>query len=189
LVLDWSGGPLASGPVLPDLRAGGGMTVSLRFRGSLPSLGEQRTLVSAFSEVTAALGEEPTTSTITKGWSITVDPDGELELFVTDGFGTSLRHRTGIAASSDVWDGDDHVVTFVVDGGPKVVSVAVDERLDDGGSSPQGWAFFPKDLGEVGGSELQLAPSFGGALSRVLFYDRALLTTEAIGIARALRNG
>lgn len=189
LALDWSGGSQHSGPVLPDLRAGGGATVSLRFRGSLASLGLQRTLVSAFSEVTAALGEEPTTSTITKGWSITVDPDGELELFITDGFGTSLRHRTGIAVASDVWDGDDHVVTFVLDGGPKVVSVVVDERLDDGGASPQGWAFFPKDLGEVGGSELLLAPAFGGALSRVLLYDRALLTTEAIGIARALRNG
>ncbi len=187
LAFDWTGGAPASGPVLPDLRAGGGVTVSVCFSGLLASMGEHRTLMSAFSEVTAALGEEPTSSTITKGWSIAVADDGELELFVTDGFGVSLRHRTGIAVESGVWDGRHHVVTFVLDGGPKVVSVVVDERLDDGGAQPQGWAFFPKNLGEVGGSERLLVPDFGGELSRVLLYDRALLTTEAVGLSRALR--
>ncbi len=187
LAFDWTGGAPASAPVLPDLRAGGGVSVSVCFSGLLASMGEHRTLMSAFSDVTAALGEEPTSSTITKGWSITVADDGELELFVTDGFGVLLRHRTGIAVESGVWDGRHHVVTFVLDGGPKVVSVVVDERLDDGGAQPQGWAFFPKNLGEVGGSELLLAPDFGGELWRVLLYDRALFTTEAVGLSRALR--
>ncbi len=66
--------------------------------------------------------------------------------------------------------------------------MVVDERLDDGGEQPQGWAFVSHDLGEVGGSELTVAPDVGGSVRRFLLWDRALLTTEAIAAARALRE-
>lgn len=185
-ILDLPGEPAAlRGPVLPDLRAGGGFTATLHFRSRVAQ--SSRALVVAFSTVTAALGEEPTTATITKGWSVTVTECGELELFVTDGFGTSLTHTTH--AGGSLCDGNEHVVSFIVDGGPKVVSVVVDERLDDGGDvAAQGWAFFPRDLGEVGGAELRIAPDFGGTLHRLVLHDRALLTTEAIAQCRALRH-
>ena len=140
-------------------------------------------LVRAFSTVTAALGEEPTTATITKGYSVSVTDDGELELFVTDGFGVELRHVTTCAAG--VWDVEPHTIGFVVDGGPKVVSVIVDELLDDGGdTAPQGWAFFPPALGEVGGSELDIDPDGAGVLQSFAVYDRPLLTTEVIAASR-----
>lgn len=170
-------------PVLADLRARGGVTVVVRVAGARAAA-RGRCLVHAFSTVTAALGEEPTSATVTKGYSVTVRDDGELELFVTDGFGTELRHSTRIAVSSDVWDGGEHLVGFVLDGGPKVVSVVVDERLDDGGSDPQGWAFFPAALGEVGGSELVVEPDASGVLRELRVYDRALLTSELVAASR-----
>jgi hypothetical protein len=167
-------------PVLIDLRTGGGFTLMVVV-GGYP---DGSTLVSALSSVTAALGEEPTDRRITKGYTIRFTPEGEVELMVTDGFGRTLSHQTRIA--SRIWDGNEHVVAFVVDGGPKVVSVVVDERLDDGGDHPQGWAFFPSGLGEVGGSDVEFAA--GSGLRRFLVYDRALLTTEAIAAGRELRH-
>lgn len=183
LVLDVApaGEPMAvRGPVLADLRAGGGFSITVQVRGAAAP-GD--VLASAFSTVTAALGEEPTAVTITKGWALTVTADREIELMVTDGFGSELRHAT-TTASTVVWDGGDHVVSFAVDGGPKVVSVVVDERLDDGGSRvAQGWAFVPATLGEVGGAEVLI---HGGTVQRLIVHDRALLTTEAIAAARAM---
>jgi hypothetical protein len=120
---------------------------------------------------------------------VTVADDGELELFVTDGFGIELRHSTRIAMATGVWDGGEHLVGFVLDGGPKVVTAVVDERLDDGGSEPQGWAFFPAGLGEVGGSELVVDPDATGALREFRMYDRALLTTELVAASRIAAEG
>ena len=191
-VVDWSGeidGDAAlRTAVLPDLRSGGGFTITMCLSGQLRSALDHRVLLSAFSNVTAALGEEPTSQRITKGYQVSVADDGEIELFITDGFGAQLRHATRVAVAAGIWDGGNHTVSFIVDGGPKVVSVVVDERLDDGGEQPQGWAFHPRELGEIGGSELLVAPDFGGDLARVLIYDRPLLTTEAIALSRSLRT-
>lgn len=177
-----------SAPVLADLRARGGVTIVVRVAGTLETV-RGTCLVRAFSTVTAALGEEPTSATVTKGYSVTVTDDGELELLVTDGFGIELRHTTRIAMATGVWDGGEHLVGFVLDGGPKVVTDVVDERLDDGGSEPQGWAFFPAALGEVGGSELVVDPDATGALRELRIYDRALLTTELVAASRVTAEG
>lgn len=167
-------------PVLPDLRAGGGFTVTVHLEGHRPT---DPVLGGSWSDVTAALGEEPTDVRIRKGYEVRVTDDGQLELLVDDGFGTSFRHRTTVAGHL-LWDGGRHTVAFVVDGGPKVVSVVVDERLDDGGDeAPQGWAFVPATLGEIGGAELTVRP----AARRWLVHHRALLTSECIAMARALR--
>ena len=171
-------------PVLADLRAGGGFTMVVLIEGDTHHGASRQVLVSALSNVTAALGEEPTDRRITKGYEIAVAADGEVELFVTDGFDQTFRHATTIG-SDGVNDGSRHVVAFVVDGGPKVVSVVVDEHLDDGGEHlPQGWAFVPPGLGEIGGSRAQLHA--GGRLVRYALFDRALLTSEAISAARSM---
>ncbi|MDH4116015.1 MAG: glycoside hydrolase [Acidimicrobiia bacterium] len=168
------------GPVLVDPRTGGGFTLLVVVGGHRGA----KTLVSALSSVTSALGEEPTDRRITKGYTIAITAEGELELMVTNGFGATLEHTTRTA--SGIWDGNEHTVAFIVDGGPKVVSVVVDEWLDDGGEHPQGWAFFPPEIGEVGGSDVTFP--LGSGLSRFLVYDRPLLTTEAIATGRALRK-
>lgn len=191
LALDWRAGRPhpGTGPVLADLRAGGGTTLTVAFRAGHAEVAAGGVLVEAFSNVTAALGEEPTDRRIDKGYRISVTDDGELELFVTDGFGATLCHRTSIAVAAGCWDGGLHTVSFVLDGAAKVCSAVVDERLDDGGSlQPQGWQFIDRELGEVGGADLRLVPSFGGVLERFIVHDRALLTSEAIAASRSLRG-
>ena len=174
-------------PVLPDLRTGGGFTLMVQFRGACEAVLRRSTMVEALTTVTAALGEQATDRTITKGYKISVTPAGEIELMLTDGFEIAFSFATHTGVNSGIRDGSDHVVTLIVDGGPRVASVVVDERLDDGGeTAAQGWAFHPRGLGEIGGSSVRLAPEFGGTLSRFVVYDRALLTTEAIAAARAL---
>ena len=174
-------------PVLPDLRSGGGFTLMVQFRGARQAVLRRSTMEEALTTVTAALGEQATDRTITKGYKISVTPASEIELMLTDGFEIAFGFATHTGVNSGIWDGRDHVVTFIVDGGPRVASVVVDERLDDGGeTAAQGWAFHPRGLGEIGGSSVRLAPEFGGTLSRFVMYDRALLTTEAIAAARAL---
>jgi hypothetical protein len=171
-------------PVLADLRAGGGFTMIVQIAAGAPDDAAREVLVSALSTVTAALGEEPTERRITKGYEIAITAAGEVELFVTDGFDRTFRHVTTIGTDG-VDDGAMHIVSFVVDGGPKVVSVVVDGHLDDGGDqAPQGWAFVPPGLGEIGGSRVRFRPA--GRLMRFSLFERALLTSEAIGAARSL---
>ena len=54
---------------------------------------------------------------------------------LTDGFEIAFSFATHTGVNSGIWDGRGHVVTFIVDGGPRVASVVVDERLDDGGET------------------------------------------------------
>jgi hypothetical protein len=188
LVVDWSpGSAITASPVLPDLRAGGGFTISITLSATRDQLRRPVTIASAYSNVTAALGEEPTDRRITKGYELGVNEDGEIELVVTDGFEISFHHAT-CSAAGRIWDGHRHTISFTLDGGPRVATVVVDERLDDGGDSPQGWAFHPAGLGEIGGSELSVDPEFGGTLHRLLVFERPLLTSEAIAAGRALRG-
>jgi hypothetical protein len=186
LVISWSpGDAIDAAPVLPDLRAGGGFTISVTLSATPDAVHRPATIVSAYSNVTAALGEEPTDRRITKGYELSVRRDGEVELVVTDGFDVSFRHATSTAAGR-IWDRRPHTISFTLDGGPKVATTVVDEQLDDGGDGLQGWAFHPVGLGEVGGSELTVDPEFGGTLHRLLVFDRPLLTSEAIAIGRSL---
>lgn len=76
-------------------------------------------------------------------------------------------------------------VAFVVDGGPKVISVVVDGILCDGGlQGSAGWSFFGMDLADVTGS-LQATVGQVAKLGEVRIYDRYLLTSEIISNWRA----
>ncbi|MEY2754169.1 MAG: hypothetical protein RJB65_527 [Actinomycetota bacterium] len=173
-----SDGPHRSA-VLTDLRSGGGFSISITLRADAAP-DTDAALVHALSNVTAALGEEPTTARIHKGYVVSLTSAGQVGLRVTDGYGTGFEHTTTHAGG--LCDGAEHVVTFIVDGGPKVVSVVIDERLDDGGDvAPQGWAFVPAALGEVGGAEVDVRSPI---VTRLRVADRALTTTEAISLAR-----
>jgi hypothetical protein len=187
-VVDWSPGDvLHAAPILPDLRAGGGFTITIVLSATLDEVLPSSTIVAAYSDVTAALGEEPTDRRIAKGYELRVTENREIELVLADGFHEPFRHATGVAAAT-VWDGGRHAISFILDGGPRIASAVVDERLDDGGEGEQGWVFHPPHLGEIGGSELTIEPQFGGVLHRLLVFDRPLLTTEAVAAARALRG-
>ncbi len=76
-----------------------------------------------------------------------------------------------------------HHLTVIVDGGPKIITFIVDGMLCDGGDYRQfGWGRFNPDYRGVSGMDiLRIGPSLKGKVKSLRMYDRALLTTEAIG--------
>jgi hypothetical protein len=76
-----------------------------------------------------------------------------------------------------------HHLAVIVDGGPKIITFIVDGMLCDGGDYRQfGWGRFNPDYRGVEGMEiLRIGPSLKGKIKSLRMYDRALLTTEAIG--------
>ena len=79
--------------------------------------------------------------------------------------------------------GQDHHVSVIVDGGPRIIAFVVDGILNDGGDTRQfGWGRFNPYLQSVSGAkELQIGTSINGTINWVNVYDRALRISEAIG--------
>ncbi len=134
---------------------------------------------------------------------------------------TTARHALELAISDGRrrfrWSSDPglvgpdapHHVTFIVDGGPKVISVVVDGLLCDGGDSDDrkyGYGRFVESLypsrdpreavlkeemaDVTGGARLKILPQVhrGAELLGLRIYGRALMTTEAVGNFRASRK-
>ena len=73
-----------------------------------------------------------------------------------------------------------HQVVFVVDGGPRVVSVLVDGELCDGGDQRQfGWGRFHPNLKEADGAE---TARVGHGVAWLRLYDRALSTAACVAV-------
>jgi len=169
-----AGSPLKM-PRLPDLSAGGGFTLDFWIRAESPDPGQ------VLLDSRDAKG---------RGLWITTANNQALEIGMNDGETTaSWQSDPGLLAP-----GKSNHVAFLVDGGPKMISIAVNGILCDGGkdpSRPYGYGrFLPpqvaegagKNLGDVtGGTELRLAPSFLGKVERLRIYNRCLRTSEAIG--------
>lgn len=82
--------------------------------------------------------------------------------------------------------GKTHHVTIVVDGGPRIISFAVDGALCDGGKTrTYGWGRFSQQLEDVGGAELKLGAGLAEGGGALRIYTRALRTSEAVGNWRA----
>jgi hypothetical protein len=81
-----------------------------------------------------------------------------------------------------------HHIVVIVDGAAKAICFVVDGVLNDGGEErPFGFGRFNPTFKDIsGGRELKLAPALRGKLKHVRLYNRAILTTEAIGNFRAL---
>jgi hypothetical protein len=91
--------------------------------------------------------------------------------------GCSLNSDDGLLRTNAV-----HQILFIVDGGPKIVSVMVDGVLCDGGEKRQfGWSRFHPDFTSANGAATAiLAPGLAGSLKRLRIYDRYLLTSEGV---------
>jgi len=74
-------------------------------------------------------------------------------------------------------------VAFIVDGGPKLISVVVDGAFNDGGPvRDYGWGRFTPSLSDVNGEkEAKFAPAIFGEIKTLRIYDRYLRTSEAVG--------
>ncbi|MEN6535740.1 MAG: exo-alpha-sialidase [Bryobacteraceae bacterium] len=132
----------------------------------------------------------------------TTTPSGQgITVRTTDRFTLALTMSDG--RTSAKWDSDSgthqgvlragvwqHVV-FIVDGGPRIISVVVDGILNDGGAvRDYGFGRFPQELGDINGErEARIAPRIFGEIRLVRIYDRYLRTSEAVGNYRAGIDG
>lgn len=116
------------------------------------------------------------------GAVLRVGPRGSLQTLLSDG-------RTQVS-----WETEDGVfepdlvcrATVLVDGGPKTISIVVDERLLDGGPERQfGWGrFSPHFRGLNGRREARVGPG----VERIWIYDRAVRVSEIIGHHRWMKG-
>ena len=118
-----------------------------------------------------------------KGWHLRTTDQRTLEIVLSDG-----RTQSVWACDENVLKaGQNHQVSVIVDGGPRVISFVVDGVLNDGGDQRQfGWGRFNPYLQSVSGaSEMVIGPAIHGVVRSVRVYDRALKTSEAIGNYKA----
>jgi hypothetical protein len=122
-----------------------------------------------------------------KGIAITMSDHYTLKLTLNDG------------AREAMWDSDPGFhpgtlkvgawqhIAFVVDGGPKIITVMVDGVLNDGGPVREyGWGRFQPDLHDVNGAAAARAGAgLFGELKLLRIYDRYLRTSELMGNWRA----
>lgn len=75
-----------------------------------------------------------------------------------------------------------HHIGIVVDAGPRLITFVVDGMVCDGGVERQhGWSRFSPELDDMNGAgEAELAPSLGGRLLSLRFYNRPLRHAELI---------
>jgi len=173
----------AAMPRLPDLSNGGSFSLDLWVQ--LEELSPGQVLLDSRNPAGA-------------GVAVTTTETGTLQLEISDGV-TAARWDTdpGVVKAGEEAC---HVV-FIVDGGPKLISVVVNGRLCDGGETrPFGWGRFlarqdkvgkemkitGPDIGGTNGSgTLKIAPAMKGKVKSLRIYNRYLRTTEAIGNYRA----
>lgn len=130
------------------------------------------------------------------GVAVTVSNTSRIMLSLSDGE-TLVKLETDSVCTKVLDSAPDpnqlHFVGFVVDAGPRILRVAVDGVLCDGGApsatSPplgapegHGFAFFNPLAGDIRGSDqMRLAPTYGGDMVELQLYERALLTSELVG--------
>ena len=104
-------------------------------------------------------------------------------LSLASGAGASRKHQVA-GADSDSWQvGGSNTVAVVVDGAAQVISFVVNGVLSDGSlERSQGWTSLDQALGSIAGGGRCTADD---GVSTVRMYDRALTTTELIGMWRA----
>jgi hypothetical protein len=125
-------------------------------------------------------------------------PSGKgVAITMTDRYTLKLTLNDGTREAS--WDSDPgfhpgtlktgawQYVAFVVDGGPKIITVMVDGVLNDGGPVREyGWGRFPTELQDVNGlATARACEGVFGGIKLLRFYDRYLRTSELMGNWRA----
>lgn len=119
-----------------------------------------------------------------QGCWVAVGSDNDIVLHLCDGV-----HPTQSWSCDPglIQPGRRHHVTFIVDGQPNIISVLVDGGLCDGGLARKyGWGRFSPELRTVFAPGATLGDmDISGAIHATRVYNRALLTSEAVGNFRA----
>ena len=125
-------------------------------------------------------------------------PDGK-GISITTSDRSTYKLTIGDGTKEATWDSDPGVhpgtlksgiwqhVAFVVDGGPKIITVMVDGVLNDGGPARDfGWGRFPQELGDVNGkSAVQIGRALFGEIQNFRIYNRYLRSSELAGNYRS----
>ena len=109
-----------------------------------------------------------------QGLEVTATEQGTIEIKMNDG-------RTSCNWDSDpvLKQNQQHHITIIVDGGPKIISFVIDGQICDGGAERQfGWGRFNPNFRSVNGSDKILVSD---VISELKIYDRPITTSEAIG--------
>ncbi len=125
------------------------------------------------------------------GLALSTVDDGALKLELSDG-----KNRTEWASDPGLLaPGRAHHVVFNVDVAPRLITVAIDGVVCDGGAKAQfGYTRFGdvglkpsgKELRDINAGPLRMAPDgFAGELKHLRFYTRYLTTSEMVGNFRA----
>lgn len=122
-----------------------------------------------------------------KGIAITVSDRQTLTLTLNDG-----THESSWESDPGFHEGTMKVgswqhVAFVIDGGPKIITVMVDGVLNDGGPVREyGWDRFHPMMDDVNGSATaRVAKDMFGEIKLLRIYNRYLRTSELVGNWRA----
>lgn len=91
-------------------------------------------------------------------------------------YGFNSNEGSGAASSPKP---SPHLFCFTLDGGPKIASCVINERLYN--AAPCGWKFIPRDMGEIGGANAEILSS---KIQRFEIYDRPLSVTESVALSR-----
>ena len=131
------------------------------------------------SQVSGSLDEEDAED-ITKGFKIISEKLNSYKLTITDGFKTDFEFvildNEGL---SDFYLSGKKggILAFILDGGPKVASCVINDKLYN--AYPSGWKFFPREFGEIGGSNIEINEN---VVKKFMIFDRALMTNECIDL-------
>ncbi len=118
------------------------------------------------------------------GFAVDTTASGTVRLTLDDGLHTP---HTWDCDTGLLKPGKKHQITFIVDGGPRIISVLIDGQLCDGSEARQfGWSFYNLSLRDmIGNRHLRIVPKFNGKLHALRIYNRPLRTSEAVGIWNA----
>jgi len=137
--------------------------------------------ISASRSQSHSLGKQHSTQTATFADSLGKHTDTTVShisvtIFVSDGFSNQSSYEVKVADNENTRNRDLSFLSFAFDGGPKIVTCVVDGRLNN--EAPQGWQWFPRTLGEIGGCNVRVHARSG--IQSYEVYDRALLVAERV---------
>lgn len=127
----------------------------------------------------------------TRGVALRVGPSRAIVWELTDDAGSSVGLVSDAACTAPLLaapHSEAHLVTALADTNARVLSLAIDGVLCDGGAdAPAGWTTVPPAFGTLqgGARTFTLAPSYKGEVRGGGWYERTLYTSEVVGNFRA----
>lgn len=118
-----------------------------------------------------------------RGFKVETDKENTLRITLSDGVSqSSWTLDANILKTNHL-----HHVIAIIDSGPRVISFVIDGQQLDGGELRQyGWCRFSPELLDINGRDnITVGKDMDGSVKTLRIYNRAIMTTEAVGNYRA----